>query len=123
MRQQISAATETQFKGKNIIDFTGKTLYVGIDVHHKDWQVATVHEDLCLGNHRMGANSRKLIEHLQRRYPGGKFKCVYESSAWGFTLQRQLTIAGIDCIVVNAADVYTNDKERKRKTDNVDALK
>jgi len=123
MRQQTSAATETHFKGKNIIDFTGKTLYVGIDVHQKDWQVATVHEDICLGNHRMGANSGKLIEHLQGRYPGARLKCVYESSAWGFTLQRQLTAAGIDCIVVNAADVSTNDKERRRKTDKVDALK
>ena len=128
MRQQTSAATETRFKDKNIsdsyrIDFTGKTLYVGIDVHQKDWQVATVHEELCLGNHRMRADSKKLIEHLQGRYPGARFKCVYESSAWGFTLQRQLTIAGIDCIVVNAADVSTNDKERRRKTDKVDALK
>lgn len=123
MRQQTSAATETRFKGKNIIDFTGKTLYVGIDVHQRDWQVATVHEEVCLGNHRMGANSRKLIEHLEGRYPGARLKCVYESSAWGFTLQRQLTIAGIDCIVVHAADVSANDKERRRKTDKVDALK
>jgi len=29
MKQQTSAATETPIKGKNIIDFTGKTLYVG----------------------------------------------------------------------------------------------
>src|SRR5882672_8328677 len=123
MKQQTSAAIETRFKGKNIIDFACKTLYVGIDVHQRDWQVATVHEDLCLGNHRMGANSGKLIEHLQGRYRGARLKCVYESSAWGFTLQRQLTAAGIDCIVVNAADVSTNDKERKRKTDKVDALK
>jgi transposase len=123
MKQQTSAATETRFKDKNIIDFTGKTLYVGIDIHQKDWQVATVHDELCLGNHRMSANSGKLIEHLQSRYPGATLKCVYESSAWGFTLQRQLTAVGIDCIVVNAADVSTNDKERKRKTDKVDALK
>jgi transposase len=123
MKQQTSATTETHFKGKNIIDFSGKTLHVGIDVHQKDWQVATVHEELCLGNYRMGANSGKLIEHLQGRYPGARLKCVYESSAWGFTLQRQLTAAGIDCVVVNAADVSTNDKERRRKTDKVDALK
>jgi transposase len=123
MKQQTSAATETSLKGKNIIDFKGKTLYVGIDIHQKDWQVATVHEELCLGNHRMGANSKKLIEHLHTRYPGATLKCVYESSAWGFNLQRQLTAAGIDCIVVNAADVSTNDKEKRRKTDKVDALK
>jgi transposase len=128
MKQQTSAATETRVKGKNIsesvrIDFTGKTLYVGIDVHQKDYQVATVHDGICLGNHRMGANSQKLIAHLHTRYPGAIFKCVYESSAWGFTLQRQLSAAGMECIVVNAADVSTNDKERRRKTDRVDALK
>lgn len=123
MKQQTSATTETQFKGKNIIDFTGKTLYVGIDVHQKDYQVAIVYENLCLGNHRMPANSKNLIEHLHRRYPRATFKCVYESSAWGFTLQRQLSAVGMECIVVNAADVATNDKERRRKTDKVDALK
>lgn len=123
MKQQTSAATGTRVKGNNIVDFTGKTLYVGIDVHQKDWQVATVHDGVCLGNHRMNADSNKLIEHLRGRYPGATLKCVYESSAWGFNLQRRLTNAGIDCIVVNAADVATNDKERRRKTDPVDALK
>lgn len=123
MIQQASAATGTRPKSKNLIDFTGKTLYVGIDIHQKDWQVATVHEQVCLGNHRMGADSNRLIEHLRGRYRGATLKCVYESSAWGFNLQRRLGSAGIDCIVVNAADVATNDKERRRKTDPVDALK
>lgn len=123
MKQQTSATTETQVKGRKIIDFTGKTLYVGIDVHLKDYQCAVVYEGICLGNHRMPASGKKLIEHLRTRYPGATFKCVYESSAWGFTLQRQLSAAGIECIVVNAADVATNDKERRRKTDPVDALK
>src|SRR5688572_14558007 len=102
MKQQTSAATETRFKGKNIIDFSGKTICVGIDIHQKDWQVASVYEEICLGNHRMGADSRKLIGHLHNRYPGATFKCVYESCSWGFTLQRQLSAAGIECIVVNA---------------------
>src|SRR5215208_1378017 len=123
MKQQTSAATETGFKGKNIIDFSGKTICTGIDVHLKDFQVASVHEEICLGNHRMEANSEKLIRYLRTRYPGATIKCVYESCAWGFTLQRQLSAAGIECIVVNAADVATNDKERRRKTDPVDALK
>jgi transposase len=71
----------------------------------------------------MGANSTKVIDHLQCHYPGATFKCVYESSAWGFNLQRRLSAAGMECIVVNAADVSTSDKERRRKTDQVDALK
>ncbi len=53
MKQQTSATTETRFKGKNIIDFTGKTLYVGTDVHQKNYQVAIVYEGLSLGNHHM----------------------------------------------------------------------
>jgi transposase len=123
MKKQTSVATETQLKGKNIIDFTGKTIYVGIDVHQKDYQVAKVYEGICLGNHRMESDGDKLIEHLHRCYPGAHFKCVYESSAWGFTLQRKLTAAGMGCIVVHAADVSTSDKEKRRKTDKVDALK
>jgi transposase len=123
MKQQTSATTETNIKGRNIIDFTGKTIHVGIDVHEKDFQVAKVLGDICLGNHRMAANGQGLIDHLRTRYPGADFKCVYESCAWGFTLQRQLQQAGIDCIVVHAADVSSSDKEKKRKTDQVDALK
>jgi transposase len=123
MKQQSSATTETGIKGRNIIDFTGKTIFVGIDVHQKDWQVAKVIDGICLGNHRMKAGYKELIEHLQSRYPGAVFKCVYESCAWGFTLQRKLQQADIDCMVVHAADVSTTDKEKRRKTDKVDALK
>ncbi|AEV98191.1 hypothetical protein A4D02_36055 [Niastella koreensis] len=123
MKQHASAASETRVKGRNIIDYSGKTICVGIDVHQKDYQVAKVYNGICLGNHRMAADSDALIKHLHSHYPGACFKCVYESCAWGFNLQRRLSVAGMDCIVVNAADVSTTDKERKRKTDPVDALK
>jgi len=123
MKQQTSAATETRIKVRNIIDFTGKTICVGIDTHEKDYQVAKVISGICLGNHRMKASAQELIEHLRSHYPGASFRCVYESCAWGFTLQRQLQQAGIECIVVHAADVSTTDKEKRRKTDKVDALK
>jgi transposase len=71
----------------------------------------------------MPANGKVLINHLNSRYPGAAFKCVYESCAWGFTLQRELGAAGMECMVVHAADVSSSDKEKKRKTDKVDARK
>lgn len=123
MKQQTSAASEAGIKGRNIIDFTGKTIYVGIDVHQKDYQVAKICGDLRLGNHRMAASPDALIKHLNTHYPGAEFQCVYESCSWGFNIQRKLTSAGMSCIVVHAADVSTSDKERRRKTDKVDALK
>ena len=39
MKEQTSATTETLSKGRTTIDFTGETIYIGIDVHKKDWQV------------------------------------------------------------------------------------
>jgi transposase len=48
---------------------------------------------------------------------------VYESCAWGFNLQRQLSAAGLECIVVHAGDVPGSDKEKKNKTDKVDAVR
>ncbi|HEX5154907.1 MAG TPA: hypothetical protein VFW07_25855 [Parafilimonas sp.] len=62
MKQQTSATTETGIKGRNIIDFTGKTIYMGIDVHQKDYQVTKALNGICLGNHRMESDKEKLIE-------------------------------------------------------------
>lgn len=123
MKQQTSAAPETQIKGKRIIDFSGKTIFAGIDIHKKDWQVALFYEGITLENFRMSASSSQLIGHLTKRYSGASFRCVYESCAWGFALQRQLAAAGIDCIVVHAGDVPGSNKEKQNKTDKVDALK
>ncbi len=123
MKQQTSAAPETQIKGKRIIDFSGKRIFVGIDIHKKDWQVAIFYEGITLENFRMSASSSQLIGHLTKRYTGATFQCVYESCAWGFTLQRQLSAVGIDCIVVHAGDVPGSNKEKANKTDKVDALR
>ncbi len=115
MKQQTSATSETLLKGKNIIDFTGKTIYVGIDVHQKDYQVAKVYDGICLGNHRMSANSEALMNIYVIIIRGAEFNCVYESCAWGFNLQRKLTAAGMDCMVVHAADVSTIRKGKEKQ--------
>jgi transposase len=123
MKQQTSATTETLSKGRTMIDFTGKTIFIGIDVHKNDWQVGQFHAGLVLGNHRITGTSEELIDFLKKRYPGANLKCVYESCGWGFNLQRQLTAAGFECIVVHAGDVPGSDKEKKNKTDKVDAVR
>ncbi|MFT4156045.1 hypothetical protein [Parafilimonas sp.] len=79
MKKQTSSAAETCNKGRQFIDFTGKTIYAGIDTHKKDWQVARVYDGICLGNHRMPAGSEGLIKHLTDCYPGAHSECEYES--------------------------------------------
>jgi len=110
-------------KVQNHSDFTSRDLYVGIDMHKLRWQVAVFYEGLILSNTSIEGKAEVLITHLRKRYGDASFHCVYESCAWGFNLCRLLISAGMDCIVVNAADIPDTDKERKSKTDKVDARK
>jgi len=123
MKKQTSATTEPQVKGSTIVDFSGKPIYVGIDMHQKSWQVAQYYDGLTLGNHHLTSNCQSVVNFLRKRYPGAALKCVYESGSWGFELQRALTAAGIHCIVTNASDVPGSNKEKMNKTDKVDALR
>lgn len=110
-------------KVQNIANFTNRDLYVGIDVHKARWQVAIYYEGLVLSNTSIEAGSEALVTHLHRRYGEAHFHCVYESGPFGFGLCRLLWAAGMDCIVVNPADIPCADRDRRGKTDPVDARK
>jgi len=121
--KQSSAVMEPASKVINTVDFSNRDLYVGIDVHKVKWQVAVYHDGLMLSNVSMNASSDGLITYLHKHYGNAPFHCVYESGPFGFTLCRSLWAAGIDCIVVNPADIPGTDKEKRRKTDVIDARK
>jgi transposase len=110
-------------KVQNRSDFTNRKLYVGIDVHKMRWQVAVYYEGLILGNVSIEGSSEALIVHLRKHYGDALFSCVYESGPFGFTLCRSLWAAGMECMVVNPADIPGTDKDRRSKTDQVDARK
>jgi transposase len=124
MKQQ-SSALKGNLTGnlQNHHDFTGRDLYVGIDVHKERWQVAVYYQGLILSNTSIAAGSETLVHHLRSRYGEASFHCVYESCAWGFTLCRSVWSAGMECMVVNPSDIPGTDKERRSKTDKVDARK
>ncbi len=60
---------------------------------------------------------------MHRKYPGGKYRAVYEAGFCGFWIQRKLASYGISCIVASPADVPTTHKEKLSKTDTVDSRK
>ena len=125
MKHQQSSALKKNpcLKVQNPGDFTGRHLYVGIDVHKLRWQVAVYYEGLVLSNTSIEGSAPALITHLKKRYGEALFHCVYESGPFGFSLCRSLQASGIDCIVVNPADIPTMDRDRRSKTDPVDARK
>jgi transposase len=110
-------------KVQNPADFSLRDLYVGIDVHKQRWQVAVIYDGLVLSNTSIEGCASSLINHLHKYYPGARFHCVYESGPFGFSLCRTLISEGMDCIVVNPADIPDTNREQRSKTDPVDARK
>jgi transposase len=91
-------------------DYTGKTIFVGMDVHK-----AVVKRDT------LKADPQHLISYLKKRFGSGKIKTAYEAGFCGFHLHRALEAAGIENIVVHAAGIETSNS--RVKTDKRDSLK
>ena len=102
-------------------DFTGHTLFVGIDVHAKSWNVSVYFNQQHLKSFNQPPTPEALQAFLQQSYPNATYKCAYESGFCGYWIQRELLHRGIGCIVVNAADVPQTDKTIKNKTDTNDS--
>lgn len=105
------------------LDFRGTTIYCGVDVHKKNWRVNIQDREFELEDFTQNADAVLLHKHLHRRYPNAAFKIGYEAGFSGFGIQRILSNLGNECMVINAADVPTGDKEKRRKQDKVDARK
>ena len=105
-------------------DFSGQVVFLGLDVHAKSIVVQPALTHTMLKKFTITpAKAEILIKKLKNSFRGAEFSAVYEAGFSGFWLQRKLNRAGIDCIVVNAADVPSSDKDRRRKSDQRDASK
>ena len=107
----------------NKLDFTGQPIYVGLDVHKKSWSVSIFTQHCEHKTFTQPPEVDKLAYYLGRNFPGAQYYSVYEAGFSGFWIHDQLRAKGIDCIVVNPADVPTRDKERTKKRDPVDCRK
>lgn len=105
------------------LNFEGENIYVGIDTHKKNWGVALYHDETSLKTFSQDANPEILEKFLKKNYPGATFHCAYEAGFCGFWIQKYLTKKGINCIVVNPADVPTSHKEKEFKSDPRDCRK
>ncbi len=112
-----------QPKVKHLNTYTEFQLFVGIDVHKKDWQICICSKHKELKNFRQGADPDLLIRHLEHYYPEAQVCCAYEAGFSGFWIQRHLQRHGVTCWVIHAADIPVTDKELCGKTDRVDARK
>jgi transposase len=110
-------------KQTNKVDFTGQTIYIGLDVHRKSWSVSIYLEHFEHKTFTQPPKVEVLVSYLKRHFPGAAYKAVYEAGYCGFWIHDNLRQKGVDCIVVNPADIPTTDKERTRKSDRIDCRK
>src|SRR6266542_178964 len=107
----------------NELAYRGQSIYTGIDVHKKMWKVSIMTDELEHKTFAMPPEPVVLVKYLERCFPNGDYKCVYEAGYSGFWIQEELSRNEIDCIVVNPADVPSMDKEKRFKNDRVDSRK
>lgn len=108
---------------KKHLDFRGIKLFIGIDIHLKQWTVTIRTSKLVLKIFSMNPSPQELFNYLKRCYPNGDYYSVYEAGFCGFWAHRQLNELGIKNIIVNPADVPTTHKEKTQKRDKRDSRK
>jgi len=107
----------------NKLDFSGQSIYVGLDVHKKSWSVSIFSEQCEHKTFTQPPDVDKLVHYLKRNFPGADYRAVYEAGFCGFWVHDQLRDQGVNCIVANPADVPTTNKERTNKRDRIDCRK
>lgn len=111
-----------QKKNKEL-DFSNQIIFVGIDVHKKSWTITIHIAGVQIKTFSINPNPKELSKYLRNNYPGGIYRSVYEAGFCGYWIDRQLQELGIKNIIVNPGDVPTSNKEKSRKTDNIDSRK
>lgn len=105
------------------LDFMGEPIYVGIDVHKKQWNVFITSRFKEHKGFAQPPNAAALGNYLRSNFPGATYHSVYEAGFCGFWPHEELQKEGIHNMVVNPADVPSMDKEKKKKSDKVDCRK
>ena len=105
------------------LDFTGQDIYIGLDIHKKNWTVSIFTEHFEHKTFSQNPDPDLLARYVKQHFPGANYHSVYEAGYCGFWIHEALHDAGINNIVINPADVPTKDKERQRKNNRVDARK
>lgn len=107
----------------NELDFSGVSIYAGIDTHLKNWRITIMLDETPFKTFSMDPDARKLADYLEKNFPKGSYYSVYEAGFCGYSVHRDLERLGINNIIVNPADIPTTDKDRKQKEDSRDSRK
>jgi len=96
--------------------------YIGLDIHTDSIKVAVAESgrDRAQFLTSLSNDTPSLVRRLQRLGPLESLRCCYEAGPGGYSIQRALSAAGIDCRVI-APSLIPKQSGRRVKTDRLDA--
>lgn len=103
-------------------DYTGKTVYIGIDVHKKTYACVSVCDGEVVKKDTMPADPTALINYIRNCFANAQIESAYEAGFSGFHLHRELVKAEIKSLVVHPGSIEVATRDRV-KTDKRDAKK
>jgi transposase len=103
-------------------DYTGKKIYLGIDVHKKTYSIAAICEGITVKKATILASPQGCVDFCKKFFPGAVIESAYEAGFCGFYLHRFLENNGIYNKVIHPAGIEIA-SGNKVKTDKRDAIK
>lgn len=100
-------------------------LYVGMDVHLLSYTLCSysIEKDEVFANATVQPDVKHIlsyVERVKRNHPGCEVLCGYEAGTLGYSLHRQLTASGVNCVILAPTTMPRTSKQRI-KTDKRDA--
>jgi len=107
---------------KNKINFKGKMVSIGVDMHKRSWQLTALVDGEIVLTISLSRPTYDAFEKALSQFKGNYVRIVYEAGPGGFDLYDRLTADGIECIVTPPSLIPTQSGSRV-KTDKKDSLK
>ena len=107
---------------QNKINFNGKMVSIGIDMHKRSWHITALAEGEIVLAITLSRPNYDAFEKVLSQFKGSYVRIVYEAGPGGFDLYDRLTADGIECIVTPPSLIPTQSGSRV-KTDKKDSLK
>lgn len=103
-----------------VTDWSGQTLYAGIDVGKNRWAVTVRVLDLELKTFVTDGSKESCLKALRRNWPGAKMNAVYEAGYFGYHIADYLNEHGIETIIVSPQKIL-REPGNFIKTDKIDS--
>ena len=68
----------------NKLNFKGQNIFIGMDVHKKDWKVSIRSEELTYKTFTQKPSPKEIVSHLHRSFPDVTYYSAYKAGFCGF---------------------------------------